>query len=261
MIEATDLTLRTGRATLLEGVSVRLAPGEVVAVVGPNGAGKSSLLRALSGELRPARGTVALDGKPMSDWPADALARRRAVMSQFSPLAFAFTVGQVVEMGRHPHRGRRGAAEDAAAIAGAAELAGIAHLWDRSYPTLSGGEGQRVHLARALAQVWEPPGDEEYQNRYLLLDEPTASLDVAHQHGVMAAAAALARRGTGVLAVLHDLNLAARHADRMIVLRRGALAADGPPAAVLTPALLSDVYGMNAEVMTHPRAGCPFVVW
>ncbi|MDA8519902.1 heme ABC transporter ATP-binding protein [Acidovorax sp. NCPPB 4044] len=237
-----------GRAPLAV-VTAAFRPGRVAAIVGPNGAGKSTLLSMLAGERPPLAGRIALDGRPLPRWRADALALRRAVMPQESAVAFDFTVREVVEMGRYPHR-RAPGAHGPAIVDAALQATGVAHLAGRGVASLSGGERARTHLARSLAQLWEPrPGGAA---RWLLLDEPTAALDLAHQHQAMQ----LLRRwahgaGVGVIAVLHDLNLALRYADDALLIG----GPDGPgdvawgaAAQVLTPAAVERVWGMRCEV-------------
>ena len=255
MFELQNATYRIGAKTLVDGVSLCLRPGEVLAVIGANGAGKTTLLRLLSGELRPTEGAVWLDGRALASSDAEMLARRRAVLPQQSTLTFGFTAMEVVLLGRTPHRTRH--VHDLDVARRAMQAAGVTHLAERSYPTLSGGEQQRVHLARALAQIWDAPED---GHRYLLLDEPTASLDLAHQHGVLRTARRCARAGVGVLAVLHDLNLAAQHADRIAVLCRGRLLAEGPPEAVLTPEIIRRAFDISVFVTEHPCAACLLIV-
>lgn len=229
--------VRQGR-TIIAHVSLAASPGRVLALVGPNGAGKSTLLGVLSGRIPPDAGRVSLAGKPLAAWEPRELARRRAMLSQRVELAFGFTAHEVVLLGRSPH------APDAVrdeAIATAALRA--AHAWelrDRRYTALSGGEQQRVQLARVLAQVWEGGRD----GAWLLLDEPEAGLDIAHQHFILRRARAAAAMGLGVIAVLHDLNLAARYADEVAVLAGGALLRHGPPQEALDTALLSQIYGI-----------------
>ncbi|HEX8384971.1 MAG TPA: heme ABC transporter ATP-binding protein [Rubricoccaceae bacterium] len=254
MLALDAATVRIGQATLLDALSLGVAPGEVLAVVGPNGAGKTTALRLLAGERAPTGGHVRLDGRPLSETPADALALRRAVLPQESGLAFGFTALDVVLLGRTPHRTTR--RTDLAAAGRAMEEAGVDHLADRRYPTLSGGERQRVHLARTLAQLDGPAGE----GRYLLLDEPTSALDLGHQHSVLRTARRQAAGGTGVLAVLHDLNLAAQYADRIAVLAAGRLVAVGRPEAVLTPTVVRCAFGITVVVTAHPCAACPLVV-
>lgn len=257
VLEAKEVAYRVGRAILLDGVDVDVRPGRVTAVVGANGAGKSTLLRLLSGEWRPTSGIVRLGGRPLDAVTPRELARRRAVMPQSSTLTFPFTAIEVVLLGRTPHvRGREGPMDRVAAW-GALERAAAEHLADRRYPTLSGGERQRVDFARALAQVWEPRTD---AGRYLLLDEPTASLDLARQHELLTSVRTFACADVGVLVVLHDLNLAARYADDLLVLVDGSLAARGAPWSVLTPELIQEAFGLPVVVTPHPCHDCPLVV-
>jgi iron complex transport system ATP-binding protein len=274
-----DITVRIGAATLVAGASVRVAPGRVAALLGPNGAGKTTLLRTASGELAPTSGTVTMDGTPLPALSPRARARRRAVVSQHVTLDFAFDVLDVVLMGRTPHtRGRAETRADVAIAWDALCAVRMEAFAERAFPTLSGGEQQRVHLARALAQLTPPAAVPEHDAhadaraadahadadgpaRYLLLDEPTASLDLAHQHGVLRLARRLADDdGVGVLAVLHDLNLAAQYADDVLLLKDGALHAAGPPADVLTPDTIRAVYGLPVLVQPHPCHACPLVV-
>ncbi|MEU5693566.1 heme ABC transporter ATP-binding protein [Actinosynnema sp. NPDC020468] len=250
MITAADLTVRIGGATLVDGVSLELRAGEVLVLVGPNGAGKSTLLSALAGDLPKADGSVLLDGVPVGDWRPVEAARRRAVLPQHNPVSFPFDVRSVVEMGRAPWHGTPAEDDDEAEIDAALRATGVGHLADRAYPTLSGGEQARVALARVLAQ----------RTPALLLDEPTAALDVRHQELVLALAHRHARAGGGVLVVLHDLGLAAAHADRVAVLEAGRIAAVGPPAEVCTAELLTAVYRHPVEVFPHPRTGVPVVL-
>jgi len=245
MIAAESLTVRRRGRALLDDVSLALQPGEVLVLLGPNGAGKTTLVDALAGTTPPDAGVVRLDGRPLASWEAAGLARRRAVLPQASRVGVALYAHELVALGRLPHGGRGGAAADRQAVAAALARAGASSFAQRWYHTLSGGEQQRVQFARALAQL-APSGDETGP-RYLLLDEPTASLDPAHQHALLATARALAAEGLGVLAVLHDLNLAAQYADRVVVLAGGRVAAQGPPGTALTPRLLQLVFGIEAH--------------
>jgi iron complex transport system ATP-binding protein len=238
MIAAQGITVRAGRRVLLEDVSLEMREGEVLAVVGPNGAGKSTLLRVLAGGLRPAAGEVAMAGRRLADWPAVELARRRAVVSQQVALAFPLSAGEVVALGRLPWHGTAQVARDRAAVARALAAAGVMHLAGRAYGTLSGGERQRVQIARALAQL-----DGAAAPAALLLDEPTASLDVRHGAALLALLRRLAGEGLAVLVVLHDLNEAAFVADRVAVLSEARCMAVGGVAEVLRPGFLQRVYG------------------
>jgi iron complex transport system ATP-binding protein len=214
-------------------------------LVGPNGAGKSTLLAALAGDLDPDQGAVVIDGAPVGSWRANELAIRRGVLLQRVALSFPFTVTQVVRMGRAPWSGTTAEDWDDAVVAQAMVETDVRHLADRVFTTLSGGEQARVALARVLAQ----------EARILLLDEPTASLDVRHQEQVLGIARSRADRGDAVVVVLHDLDIAAAHADVVVVLSDGRIRAQGPPDVVCTSELLTEVYEHPIEVLRHPRTG------
>ncbi|WP_418275575.1 heme ABC transporter ATP-binding protein [Isoptericola jiangsuensis] len=242
--------VRIGDATLLDGVDLEVRTGEILVVVGPNGAGKSTLLSVLSGDRVPDDGDVAWEGTPLGAVRPNELARLRGVLLQENHVAFGFRVVDVVRMGRAPWEGTAEQARDEAVVAGALDSADVRHLAERRFPTLSGGEKARTSLARVLSQ--EP--------RLLLLDEPTAALDVKHQTRVLAQARRHADAGGAVVVVLHDLPLAAAWADRVVVVARGRVAADGAPADVLTSDLLSDVYDHPVDVLTHPVTGALLVL-
>ena len=254
MIQLNALSYHIGPKSLLQNVFLSARPGEVLAIIGANGAGKSTLLKLLSGDLKPSAGEVIFEGKNLAQWPAAALARRRAVLTQQHTLALAFEVRELVLLGRYPHFGGQPTAHDHAVVAAALDLVGLRHLAGREYPTLSGGEQQRAQLARVLAQVWEA------EKGFLLLDEPLTGLDLRHQHQTLAVARQLARRGFGVIAVLHDLNLAAQYADQVLLLHQGRAVASGPPAEVLTPDYIHLGFGVEVELLTHPSLGCPLIV-
>ncbi|WP_141811956.1 heme ABC transporter ATP-binding protein [Nocardia bhagyanarayanae] len=235
---------------VLEAVDFEVAAGEVVALVGPNGAGKSTLLAALAGELAPSEGSVELDGHALDHWTPLDMARRRAVLPQSHTVGFPFTAREVVAMGRAPWVRTARGERDEEFIAAAMTSADVGHLAARSFPTLSGGERARVALARVLAQ----------DTATLLLDEPTAALDLGHQEAVLRLAAERAAAGAAVVVVLHDLGIAAAYADRVAVLESGRIAADGPPREVLTTELLSRVYQHPVEVLDHPVTGAQLVL-
>ncbi|WP_328400935.1 heme ABC transporter ATP-binding protein [Nocardia sp. NBC_00403] len=240
----------SGSRRVLEAVNFEVVAGQVVALVGPNGAGKSTLLAALAGELAPAEGAVELDGRSLAHWSALDMARRRAVLPQSHTVGFPFTAREVVAMGRAPWVRTRLRALDNEKIAAAMAATDVEHLAARSFPTLSGGERARVALARVLAQ----------DTATLLLDEPTAALDLGHQEAVLNLATTRADEGAAVVVVLHDLGIAAAYADRVAVLESGRVAADGPPRAVLTTELLSRVYQHPVEVLDHPVTGAQLVL-
>lgn len=240
---AEALTLHRARARVLEDVSLDARAGRLLALVGPNGAGKSSLLAALAGVLAPTHGKVMLDGRPLAQWPARELARRRAMLSQKVQMGFGFSVCEVAMLGRSPHA-MHDSVEDRHAVEAALRSARVWHLRERNYLQLSGGEQRRVQLARVLAQTGMVAGE---QPGWLLLDEPEAGLDIAHQHFMLRLARQLSRQGHGVIVVLHDLNLAARYADEIALLDNGRLLRHGTPQQTLDPELLSSVYGIPLQ--------------
>ncbi|NHC45152.1 heme ABC transporter ATP-binding protein [Motilibacter aurantiacus] len=242
--------VRLGSRTVLDGVTLDVRSGEVLALVGPNGAGKSTLLGVLSGDRVPDTGEVELLARPVGEWSTAQLSRRRAVLPQQVALAFPFSVAEVIRMGRRPWAGTDAEDEDDRVVAQVMAQTDVDRLAGRGFPTLSGGERGRVALARVLAQ----------QTPVLLLDEPTAALDLHHVELVLRVARERAARGDAVVIVLHDLATAAAHADRVAVLAEGAIAACGPPAEVFTAELLSHVYTHPVEVLVHPRTGAPLVL-
>ncbi|MET8562683.1 ABC transporter ATP-binding protein [Streptomyces flaveolus] len=240
-LDIDQVTIEAAGARLVDRVRLAVDSGTFVGLVGPNGSGKSTLLRTVYRALRPAAGAVRLDGDDLHAMDPRAAARALAALPQESSAEFDFTVAEVVAMGRLPHRGRT-AASDREVCVRAMDRTGVAHLADRGFPGLSGGEKQRVLIARALAQ----------QPRVLILDEPTNHLDIAHQLDVLA----LVRdSGLTVLAALHDLNLAAAHCDVLYVIDKGRIVAAGPPHDVLRPALLAEVFGIRAHPVRHPGTG------
>nr|WP_231134168.1 heme ABC transporter ATP-binding protein [Motilibacter deserti] len=247
---ARGVGVRLGARAVLADVTLDVRSGEVLALVGPNGAGKSTLLGVLSGDREPDVGDVELLGRPVADWSVAQLSRRRAVLPQQVALAFPFTVSEVVRMGRRPWAGTDAEDDDERVLAEAMAQTDVEQLAGRGFLSLSGGERGRVALARVLAQ----------QTPLLLLDEPTAALDLHHVELVLQVARERASRGDAVVIVLHDLVTAAAHADRVAVLADGRVAACGPPAQVFTAELLTRVYSHPVEVLPHPRTGAPLVL-
>lgn len=253
-IETTALSVRIGTKALLDAVSLSIAPGESVALVGPNGAGKSTLLRAISGEIAPSAGAISLKGREPHHYGPRALALHRAVLSQHVTVAFPFSVADVVRMGAGE---RVSPAVDAMAEAALAEV-DLLDFRDRIIGTLSGGEQQRAHLARVLVQL--QCGEAEYGPGILLLDEPTAALDLCHQLDLLKIVQRYNARGTTIVTIMHDLNLAALFARRIVVLANGKLAGDGAPIDTITNTLLENVFGVSGAVNAVPQSGLPFVL-
>lgn len=248
-LSACDLHLRLGGTPILRGVDFDARAGEVTMIIGPNGSGKTTLMRLLSGEVAPDAGTVTLNEAPLATLTPEAMAARRAVLPQATPMAFPFSVAEIVGLGQM----MTGSA-DPSLIAAALDRVGLAGFQNRLHQQLSGGQQQRVQLARVLVQVWQPVGDDGAP-RWLLLDEPVSSLDIAHQLDVMRLAADYAAAGGGVVAVMHDLNLTAMFADRITLLMQGKVLAAGTPEAVLTDATLSRAYGCPLRVNRAPSSG------
>lgn len=254
MYETANLVVALGGRTILHGIDISVAKGSATVVIGPNGAGKSTLLRALAGERRRKSGSVRIDGTDISEMSARNLAARRAVLTQSVAMAFPFPVDNVLRLGVPPTVTRADADRHVARAMEAVDL--DPGFVDRPITTLSGGEQQRVHMARVLVQLWThtpsgPPG-------YLLLDEPTAHLDPTHQAQIVRLARNHVRDGGGVLAVLHDLNLAAAIGDLVVVLDAGRIVACGAPSEVLTPEILEPIYKVGFQV--RQDAGSRWIV-
>ena len=277
MLQAHGIAVQRGERQILSDIDLSLPAGQVIGVLGANGAGKSTLLAALAGELSPSTGRITLNGRPLSAWPAAELASCRAVLPQSPSLQFDLPVATVIGMGAYPHarHTRTGAprtdsrdtaqaaiAEDQRILQRVLALADVQDLYERRYRRLSGGEQQRVHLARVLYQLLlARQGHDEY--RVLMLDEPTASLDPRHQLHLLSAVHTLVHEeNVAALVIVHDLNLAAGCCDRLLLLGQGRVAACGTPAQVLTPDTLRQVYGVEATVLPHPnQPGRPLVVF
>jgi len=251
VIEARNLVLGYDGVPVIDGMDLSIRDGELVTIVGANGCGKSTLLRAMSRNLRPLAGTLLLDGRPLRGISTREVSRRVAFLSQSPSVPPGFTVRELVEQGRYPYASWTGALtrRDRDVVDEALAAAALRGMQDRTMATLSGGERQRAWIAMALAQ--EAP--------VLLFDEPTTFLDVHHQLQVMDLVRCMNReRGRTIVMVLHDLNHAARFSRRIVALREGRVYADGSPEAVLTPAMLRDVFKIEATVLRDERQGCPY---
>ncbi|RDJ20706.1 heme ABC transporter ATP-binding protein [Bosea caraganae] len=253
-----NLRFLAGGRALVADASLDLLPGTTTILIGPNGAGKSTLLKLMTGELKPAGGEVLLDGASLHAIPAWRLACQRAVMAQHARLAFPFTVYEVARLGVDgvgralPRQRREAVVGECLAAAGVIELA------SRNYQTLSGGEQQRVQFARVLCQL--EAGQSVSARQALFLDEPIASLDLCHQLALLDMARTIAARGVAVLVVLHDINLALTYADKLVVMDRGQIVAQGEPSATLDDALLQNVFKVDLSLSRAPAAGLPFLL-
>ncbi|TVQ85673.1 MAG: ABC transporter ATP-binding protein [Chromatiaceae bacterium] len=247
MLEGAGLAMDYGRGPVFNGLDLTLAGGHLVGLIGPNGAGKSTLLALLMRLLVPTAGTLRLGGRPLTAWRRRDLARQLTLVPQDTRIGFDFSVAEIVAMGRNPWLGRFQVAgpADLALIQAAMAQTGVSALAARSINTLSGGERQRVIIARAIAQ----------QTPIVLLDEVTAHLDLCHQLEVLELARGLARAGRLVIAAIHDLNLAARYCDRLLLLADGGIQADGPPTAVLTRDHLRRWFNLDARIEPDPATG------
>lgn len=248
----TDVAYTTNHTLILQGLSFDVAPGQCVGILGPNGAGKSTLLRIMAATVSASAGTILLDDRSLTQWPAHERAQRVAFVPQRSEQTFPFCVREVVMMGRTPYlkRWQHESEDDVRIVKEAMMLTDIAHLAERNITTLSGGEWQRVAIARALAQ----------RPAFLLLDEPTASLDLRHQMDIVQLLRKLTCQGVTIITVLHDLNLALTACSTVFLLHHGALYAAGPPVAVLTPQAIRTVFGVEVFIVSNPTTGTPYLI-
>jgi iron complex transport system ATP-binding protein len=248
-LSVAELSVERGQRSILERVSLQFASGSVTAVLGPNGAGKSTLLSCMAGLLQPSLGVVDLDGTPLTALAADGRARRIAFLPQIPEISWPVDVTTLVALGRIPFRRRCSDADNEAAVRRALQATHTAQWSQRVVTTLSGGERARVLLARVLAG----------ESDWILADEPFAGLDPAHQFEAAELLSSLASQGHGIVLTIHDLALAARIADRVVVLHRGRVVADGEPETALTPSTLREVYGIEAQWLTVRDRGVPLI--
>ncbi len=249
MLSATNLSYKIGNKTLLNDVSVQFDAGKLNLIIGPNGAGKSTLIRALCGQIKPQTGQILYGGRDINSYSVSELAKMRAVLSQNIELAFPLSVSEVVMMGRYPHFVGKPQAQDVEACEAAMQFFDVQDLTDRNYMTLSGGEKQRVHFARVLAQIWFYS---EGVSRYLILDEPLTFLDVHYQFDFMYKIVELLKqRDVVVVGVVHDLNLAAKFGDKITLIDKGQIRADGDKHTVLSPENIKAAYQLTPVI--HQR--------
>lgn len=259
MIRAENISVQLPSGKhILDEVSFEIKPGMLTAFLGKNGAGKSTALKAVCGDIPNSTGLTFFEDKDQNSIPLPELAQKRAIVSQKVSLDFSFTVREVVAIGRSPFTGIFHSKRDEEIIRDCLLKVDALHLIDRSYPTLSGGEQQRVQFARALAQLWD--SIEKETPSYLILDEPLASLDVAHQHEMMMLLQQLCLHQVGVLIVLHDLNLAAQYADHVLILKHGKTVAEGSPKEIFTDEIISNAFDHPVNVIPHPKIDCPLII-
>lgn len=263
VLSVQGLSVQLSNQLLVDDINFSVGLGEIVSIIGPNGAGKTSCLKAIIGDMHQEReasvaGVVKLNDKPLNDMPIRKRACYVAMLPQSSELAFPFSVEEVISLGRSPHAS--GSVKDIDIVHDAAQLLDVKHLMRRSYIQLSGGEKQRVHLARVMAQVWY---FKEYPSEapcLLLLDEPMTGLDIGHQQHVMRAIRKFVSQGVAVVMSMHDINLAASYSDRILALNHGKKVAYGIPLDVLQVDTLFELYGVKVNIVKHPESGEPIVV-
>ena len=249
-IKSNNVDITLGGRDILNNISVEIAAGEITTVIGPNGAGKSTLLKALAGDIKPDKGNIFYDGKNLIDINIQERAFTRSVMSQLQPIAFDFSVREIIEMG-WIDRGQSDYAEEFEnAVMDIVLECGVENLIHRNFNTLSGGEQRRIHFARTLLQLWRPSDAKD--PKYLLLDEPTANLDLTYEVKMLNIIKEVSKEGSGVMLVLHDLNLAAKYSDKIILLSNGKMVKIGSPKDVLKAELLSVIYDIDIKIKEDP---------
>jgi len=258
MLKTKDITYSIGKKQILRGISVDFIPGEFAMILGPNGSGKSSFLKIFSGEVNKFGGTVMYNDLNIHRISKEALATYRAVMSQQPELSFPLTVDEVVMMGRYPHFNFSPNKKDFTICDEVIDLMKLHAFKERNYITLSGGEKQRVQYARVLAQIWEKPVN---GCRYLFLDEPLNNLDINYQQEFLQVAKTLKNDDTVLIAVMHDINLAIQHADKLIFFKEGEMVAQGNPREILNEALIENVFAVQTTIINNPVTNTPLLVF
>ena len=253
MLRAENLTFHIGNTCLIDNVSLTLAPGEFTMVLGPNGAGKSTLLKLLTGVETPRHGEIWYGNRPLPSISLPTLAKEKAVLSQLLSLPFDLNVSDVVMMGRYPYFDLNPTADDRQIVADCLESVGMLSFKTRAFMSLSGGEKQKVHLARVLAQLHRLPGDDSV--KYLFLDEPISALDIHYQHQILGLVQQLAARNMVVFVIVHDINLALHYAQKVILMNEGRIYGMGSAHEVLTATAIEAVFQLKPHFMTHPETG------
>lgn len=252
MIEVKNVSFATGGAILVSDVSLEVSAGEFVVIMGPNGAGKSTLLKMIAGGLSPTNGEIFFNNKRLTDLPKSELARERAVLSQHYHIGFPMTAGEIVMMGRYPYFENTPGAADKKIVTDCLHKMDVLHLQNRNYQTLSGGEAQKVQMSRVLAQIGNPADN---PGKMLLLDEPVSHLDIRFQHQLLLQARLLCKEGITVIAVLHDINLSLKYADRILFMKETRLVHSLSGVEGLTTEILSEVFGIMSAL--HNISGHP----
>lgn len=254
MIQVKDLSYHIDGKPILKKVNLQANVGELLAIIGPNGAGKSTLIKLLCGEIKAAQQHIVLAGKDLSQYSLKEMALKRAVLTQANDVSVNFTVKELVTMGRYPHFDVNPSTIDLEIIDQALHEMGITHFSDRSYHSLSGGEKQRVQLARVLAQIYES------DDAILFLDEPINGLDMQYQQIILDKARQMADRGWTVVCILHDINFAARYADKILILKQGEVKYYGTPSETITAENMLETYQTRVKVLHDPEIGYPFII-
>ena len=249
-IQANSIDINLNNRSILKDVSLSIEQGEILSVIGPNGAGKSTLLKSLAGDIKPTSGQISYDTKNIDDINIQERAFTRSVMSQLQAIAFDFSVKEIIEMGWVSRGESLYASEFEDAVIEVVAKCGVESLINRNFNTLSGGEQRRVHFARTLLQLWRPSNSTD--PKYLLLDEPTANLDLTYEVKLLNIVKKASLEGTGVMLVLHDLNLAAKFSDKIALLNKGSIVKTGTPKEVLSSDILSGIYDIDIKVEEDP---------
>ena len=254
MIRVNALTFKAGTRKLVDDLSFEAESGQLLAVLGANGAGKTTLMKLLCKELKPSSGNILIDKQNIDTYKLEDLAKIRSVLSQHNTISISFKVDELVMMGRYPHFNQQPAAADHDIVRKVMEETGITHLKGRDYNTLSGGEQQRVQLSRVIAQVYDR------EDACLFLDEPTNGLDIQYQQQIMVLARKLADEGYCVICILHDINYAARFADKILLLKNGKKVAEGSPAKVINTENMYETFNIKVKLMAYEGYNCPLII-